>query len=566
MPGSGAANGPPGWFLVDNPVINTSTGNLTVNIIGAAGYKNNYNYQTAEVTLQPLNGFLLNVLWINYDQTDPAVLSQYGGGTCTPAYYYTPNPNALGANCQSIDFVTADSLTGNLFMNDTVFVCGSPTFDNVETADPSENWYEDGSGCSGTPTAKGTWTSGVPVEPVPTDNSTLATDAANDGCVYQGPTTITLNGTANTMTVNSPGTPSGKPTGAPGTSTSNDPLNAAANTANVCVPSAWPGTVAIPANGVVYVEGCQTTPVNYVTTSGGTTKCNNQTYNPLSAAGETGSGSDTTGDAIVQGTVNSPMTIGSANNIVIDGNICYWDDVSGGTCAGVPSAPSTDVLGLVADNYVEINHPVSGGNNASTCSSTLGAGTPTCDLSNPYIDAVILALNHSFIVNNYNTGSTLGTLNIFGTIDQDWRGPVGTFYGDPTTLTSALASGSTYTSLRVAALPQAAGAGDTFTIGTGATTQAVTLSANAAGGATTLSVNSFTANAAYATGTQVNGTVIASGYAKNYVYDPRLVYLSPPYYLNPGTSQWGFSAFTVDAGQCVVATGSPNTTACNSFP
>ena len=116
--------------------------------------------------------------------------------------------------------------------------------------------------------------------------------------------------------------------------------------------------MAIPANGVVYVEGCQTTPVNYVTTSGGTTKCNSQTYNPLSAAGETGSGSDTTGDAIVQGTVNSPMTIGSANNIVIDGNICYADNVSGGTCTAVPAAPSTDVLGLVADNYVEINHPV----------------------------------------------------------------------------------------------------------------------------------------------------------------------------------------------------------------
>ena len=91
------------------------------------------------------------MLWINYDQTDPAVITQYGGGTCTPAYYYTPNPNALGANCQSIDFVTADTLTGNLFMNDTVFVCGSPTFDNVETADPSEDWYEDGSGLLGHP-------------------------------------------------------------------------------------------------------------------------------------------------------------------------------------------------------------------------------------------------------------------------------------------------------------------------------------------------------------------------------------------------------------------------------
>ena len=192
---------------------------------------------------------------------------------------------------------------------------------------------------SGTPVndnATGTWTSGVPIEPVPTDNSLLQAVAASNGCVYQGPTTITLNGSANTMTVNSPGTPSGKPAGAPGSSLSNDPLNAAANTTNVCVPSSWPGTVAVPANGVVYVEGCLRR--SYVTTSGSrpVTKCNGQTYNPLSAAGETGTGGDTTGDAIVQGSVNSPMTIGSANNIVIDGNICYTDDVSGGTCTTVP--------------------------------------------------------------------------------------------------------------------------------------------------------------------------------------------------------------------------------------
>ncbi len=117
VPGSGAANGPPGWFLVDNPVINTSTGNLSVNIVGAAGYKNEYNYQTAVVTLQPLNGFLLNVVWINYDQIDPAVVSQYGGGTCQTVpttggsyeYYWQPNPNALQPNCESLDFISSDT-------------------------------------------------------------------------------------------------------------------------------------------------------------------------------------------------------------------------------------------------------------------------------------------------------------------------------------------------------------------------------------------------------------------------------------------------------------------------
>ncbi len=141
-------------------------------------------------------------------------------------------------------------------------------------------------------------------------------------------------------------------------------------------------------------------------------------------------GGVTAGDAIVQGTVNSPLTVGSANNIVIDGNICYADAVSAGTCTAAPAAPSTNVLGLVAENYVEINHPVdSHGNNVSTCSQTLGAGTPTCDLQDPYIDAVLLALNHSVLVNNYDSGNPLGTINLNGTIDQDWRGPVGTFNG-----------------------------------------------------------------------------------------------------------------------------------------
>ncbi len=215
----------------------------------------------------------------------------------------------------------------------------------------------------------------MPIEPVPTDNSLLDTDASTNGCVYQGPTTITLNGSANTMTVNSPGTPTGTPTGAPGTSLSNDPLNAAANTANVCVPSSWPGTVAVPANGVVYVEGCQTTPVNYVTTSGGTTKCNGQTYNPLSAAGETGTGGDTVGDAIVQGTVNSPMTIGSANNIIIDGNICYADDVSGGTCTTGAGGPLHRRAGPGGGQLRRDQPPRrAAGNNASTCSATLGCG------------------------------------------------------------------------------------------------------------------------------------------------------------------------------------------------
>jgi hypothetical protein len=142
--------------------------------------------------------------------------------------------------------------------------------------------------------------------------------------------------------------------------------------------------------------------------------------------------------------------------------------------------PSTNVLGLVAQNYVELNHPVDNRqNNVSTCPAGLGNGATTCDQSNPIIDAVILALNHSFLVNQWDQGNPLGNLNLNGTIDEAWRGPVGTF----------------------------------------------------------------------------NGGGIASGYAKNYQYDSRLAYLSPPYYLNPGTSIWGYASFTNVAGGCKMPTG-----------
>jgi hypothetical protein len=46
------------------------------------------------------------------------------------------------------------------------------------------------------------------------------------------------------------------------------------------------------------------------------------------------------------------------------------------------------------------------------------------------IDAAILALNHSFIVDNWYCGADLGTLTVNGAIAQKFRGPVGTGGGD----------------------------------------------------------------------------------------------------------------------------------------
>jgi len=97
-----------------------------------------------------------------------------------------------------------------------------------------------------------------------------------------------------------------------------------------------------------------------------------------------------------------------------------------------------------------------------------------CDLKDPIIDAAILALNHQFDVHNFDQGAdNLGNIYIYGSLAEDWRGPV--------------------------------------------------------------------------------GLVGTSGYSKEYTYDTRLGYLSPPDYLNPGTNAWGVSALTSTPTNCTSA-------------
>ena len=48
VPGTSSVNGPPMWFYLGTPNVNTSTGNLTMSVVGSAGYPGTYNYQTAQ--------------------------------------------------------------------------------------------------------------------------------------------------------------------------------------------------------------------------------------------------------------------------------------------------------------------------------------------------------------------------------------------------------------------------------------------------------------------------------------------------------------------------------------
>ena len=107
-------------------------------------------------------------------------------------------------------------------------------------------------------------------------------------------------------------------------------------------------------------------------------------------------------DLYVKGTFRRGLTIASDNDVIVNGQL---------------TKSGNGILGLIATNFVRVYHPV---NRGSTCSNAAGS------LGSVEIDAAILSLRHSFIVDNYDCGTPQGTLTVLGAIAQNFRGPVGT--------------------------------------------------------------------------------------------------------------------------------------------
>jgi hypothetical protein len=146
----------------------------------------------------------------------------------------------------------------------------------------------------------------------------------------------------------------------------------------------------LPPSGVVYVKS----------TSCSAVYARKQVY--AAAAG--------CGNVRVSGTYNKDITIGADNDIIV------MDDFKS-------SSTSTVLGGLIANNFVRVYHPVTNWSNGdSDCDNNGGPG-------NIQIDAAILALNHSFIVDNWYCGNAVGALTVNGAIAQRFRGTVGTFGG-----------------------------------------------------------------------------------------------------------------------------------------
>lgn len=346
---------------------------------------------------------------------------------------------ASGFGCTNITWFSGDVVQGPLHTNDALLLSGSPLFTDPKTetswstpTTPGQYWWTNGgagSPSSGTVSQPGYQPVYADPLQIPTGNASLLQyvepnpgdpTRPGPGCYYTGATRITFQGS--TMQVYSPNT-----TTAP----------------SRCLDTANRGSVqtkAIPP--VVYVDATSSS-------------CVGAGY-PV--AGEWTGGVTTDydchrGTVFVQGTVAGQVTVAGLDDVVVTGDLITATGTSG-----------SDVIGLVAGNYVWVHHPV----------DTTGAHNNLSAATAPRrIQAAILSLRHSFIVQNWQygaplstSGSTASKLNVTGSIAQKFRGPVGT--------------------------------------------------------------NS--------------GGVPASGYLKNYVYDKRLAYLQPPYFLKPTSSPWAVAS------------------------
>ncbi len=177
-------------------------------------------------------------------------------------------------------------------------------------------------------------------------------------------------------------------------------------------------TKSLPPSGVVYVNS---------------TSCNvgysrQQTYTSANFMNNPGCG-----NVWVSGTYNSDLTIGADNDIIV------IDDLKSSSTSIGARRPRREQLRARLPPGHQLER------NGTDCDNNGGPG-------GIQIDAAILALNHSFITDNWYCGNPLGTLTINGALAQKFRGTVGTHSGG--TVPERLLEGLQLQ--RNAALPRAA--------------------------------------------------------------------------------------------------------------
>jgi hypothetical protein len=462
-------------------------------IYGAAGWTTvHMSYEQSTLNLVPVNGFLTHVWWSTYEATDPKLKgTQTTPPKCTYDWrtgYEGPDPPGTTV-CSPIVFASGTQVYGPIYTNDSVYITGSPTLGPVETADPRCLFVEGGKCIAKLTQAQlpavsrtvhqttvtfQASASGEPLSPLPKSDATLERWAAVDGCVYTGPTTIRFDA-ADEMTVWSKATPRRTASATTPLCPSTHTSSGAAATNTAAVPNAGHG------DGVIFVKtapspctaganpfddyksGKNGTEAQYATTTNGTYYFDYwgaQAYPYTNCEGDAFVSDNPAG-----GGIEGQLTIGTSNDVIATGTVKYLNCGTGFASTvshpcnfNITGTVPNDSLGLIAENYVVVNHPLktvctrksgttvckvpkatSTSTLATTCTTAV-LGTPTAALCNPVpdstsstltIDAAVLSLNHSFAVDNESLGTgggvggLDGTLKIYGSIDQKWRGAVG---------------------------------------------------------------------------------------------------------------------------------------------
>ena len=363
--------------------------------------------------------FLNFVYFTVYETFDPTADQAENQATSGPnSCYQTYSLRQAGnGNCAVIQFVTGDVLNGPLHSNDQVVACGSPVFGRSGKSDVFEDNGTPFCPSGGSnPTYHGPTNFAAGTENMPPNDTQLA-QYASAGAItanYSGPTDITLQA-------------GGKYT------VRNAQINGGAATVETN-----------PSNQVIYVNqsgNCQDGYTPFGSVYDDLNNASNAWYDPSDSG---------CGDAYVSGPYDSSLTIAAAGDIVVDGDI-------------TTNTGGSALLGLIANNFVRVFRPINGryadtwsasANNghgayvatanppttsfndypSGTCGNSDSDTDPSFDSSGagPTIDAAILAITGSFVVDNYDCGANENNLNVFGAIAQVFRGPVGTSGGQTT--------------------------------------------------------------------------------------------------------------------------------------
>ncbi|MFS0704171.1 hypothetical protein AB6N23_06560 [Cellulomonas sp. 179-A 9B4 NHS] len=403
-------------------------------------------------------GFIDFLYFTDYEVTDPQALNPTSTANCAIHYYDA----ASRSHCNTIFFGGADEINGPLHSNDAIQTNGPARFNGKVTtaykAASGANYVRSGG------TAPTFYLSGDPQHVatigMPATNSQIKKETRSDlptevpvtGCLYTGPTKITFHDNGQ-MTVISPWTKMTNTTGTSDTGGSNPSKCGVPGSSGLAAKtgSAFTGQrIPIPQNLVVYIQNVPNVTGNVNRTSGTTTPYGSATCPtngnaigyPLAneSLPFTNAYGCRNGDLFVQGTLKGNMTIAAENYIYVTGDIRYKDSAE-------------DMLGLVGNNAVWVYNPMRAGDTQTNrtsaqattlegsgyvCTMTSGGWSPryTCRLGEELlggtdrrIDAAILSVAHTFMVQNYNKGTARGTLTVNGAIGQKFRGPVGTGSG-----------------------------------------------------------------------------------------------------------------------------------------